>query len=133
MDKNEYTLKFLRELLGGRETPVYSEREKAALRGETPMTMELFQSCLKACTDAGNAAEFMDLFERFPEQGQVWAAELHKELDVISKSLEARGVEIKNMTDEDIQARWTAFRGRIRDEYGDEVADNLAEDIFSVS
>ena len=133
MDKNEYTLNFLHEMLGGGETPDYSEQEQTALCGKIPMTMELFQSCLEACADAGNAAEFMDLFKRFPEQGQVWAAALHKELNAISASLEAQGIEVKEISDEDIQARWTAFRGRVRDEYGDEVADNLAEDIFSVS
>lgn len=75
----------------------------------------------------------MDLFERFPEQGQAWAAALHKELDAISAFLEAQGVEVKKISDEDIQARWTTFKDRVRDEYGDEAADNLAEDIFNVS
>lgn len=42
MDKNEYTLNFLREMLGGSKTPDYSEQEQAALCGKIPMTMELF-------------------------------------------------------------------------------------------
>ena len=133
MDKNEYTLKFLRQMLGSGKTPDYSEQEQAALCGKLPMTMEIFQSCLETCADAGNAAEFMDLFERFPEQGQVWAAALHEALDAISASLEAQGVEVEKMSDEEIQAHWTDFRNRMRDEYGDEVADNLPEDIFSIS
>ena len=132
MGKNEYTLNFLREMLSGGGIPNYSDQEQAALCGKIPMTMELFQSCLKTCADAGNAAEFMDLFERFPEQGQLWATVLHKELYTISASLEGQGIEVKIISDEDIQARWTAFRERVRNECGDEAANNLAEDIFSV-
>lgn len=133
MDKKEYTYNFLRQLLGGDNLPDWSDQEWAALCEETPMTQELFESCLNACAEAGNLAEFVELFGRFPECGKVWAEELDKELDAITAFLEAEGKEVKKLSNEDIQARWTDFRNRIRDEYGDEVADNLSEDIFSVS
>lgn len=130
MDKNEYTMNFLREMLGGDNLPDWSDQEWAALCEEAPMTQELFESCLNACAEAGNLAEFVELFERFPECGKVWTEELDKELDAITAFLE---VEEVKLSDKDIQARWTAFRNRMRDEYGDEVADNLPEDIFSIS
>ena len=130
MDKNEYTLNFLREMLGGDNLPDWSDQEWAALCEEAPMTQELFESCLNACAEAGNLAEFVELFGRFPECGKVWAEELDKELDAITAFLEVGEVKL---SDKDIQARWTAFRNRMRDEYGDETADNLPEDIFSIS
>ena len=78
MDKNEFTLEFLRHLLDTGQTPDYSEQQQAALRGEIPMTMEIFQSCLEACADAGNPAALTDLLDQFPEQGKAWAAKRTK-------------------------------------------------------
>ena len=126
MDEREYTLNFLGKLLGADNLPDWSDQEWAALCEEVPMTQELFESCLDACVEAGNLAEFVELFGRFPECGKVWT----EELDAITAFLE---VEEVKLSDKDIQAHWTAFRDRMRDEYGDEVADDLPEDIFSIS
>lgn len=131
MGKNEYNNVFLQELLGDAETPDYSEQEQAALCGKIPMTVEVFQSCMKACLSARNAAEFMGLFEQFPEYGDIWAEEMRKALDDIAEILGEPSIRIKKLSDEDLQARWTSFRKRVRAELGDEVADSLAEDVFS--
>ena len=96
MDKNEFTMNFLREMLGGDNLPDWSDQEWAALCEEVPMTQELFESCLNACAEAGNLAEFVELFGRFPECGKVWAEELDKELDAITAFLEAEGKEVKS-------------------------------------
>lgn len=132
MDKNEYGNIFLQELLGDSEAPDYSGREQAALCGRIPMTVEIFQSCMKTCLSARNAAEFMGLFEQFPEYGDIWAEEMCRTLDDIAEILGDPGIRIKKLSDEDIQARWTSFRKKVRAELGDKIADSLSEDIFSV-
>ena len=132
MDEREYTLNFLRQQLGGDNLPEWSDQEWDALCGYTDMTQELFESCLNACAEAGNIPEFIELFERFPEYGKAWAEDLGKELDAITAFLEAEGKEVEKLSEEDIQARWTALREDIRAEYGDEVADNLVENIFEI-
>lgn len=105
MDEREYTLNFLRQQLGGDNLPDWSDQEWDALCGYTPMTQELFESCLDACATAGNLAEFVELFGRFPACGKVWTEQLDKELDTITAFLEAEGKEVKKLSEEDIQAR----------------------------
>ena len=132
MDKREYTLDFLRVLLGGDRAPAYSEQEQAALDKTIPMTQELFEGCLDACAKVGNLAEHMELFERFPECGQVWCQQLDKEFAALDTALATQGIEPKPITDEEIRTRWAAFKERMRKTYGDEVADNLADDILAI-
>lgn len=132
MDKREYTLNFLREMVEGNIPPDYSEQERAALRGDVPMTQELFEKCLNTCADAGNFAEFLDLSERFPECGRIWSEGLEKDLDAVEAFLDARGIEATKLTDSDVRSFWMNFRERMRARFGDEVADNLVEDITSL-
>lgn len=131
MDERDFTLNFLGKLVGAAKLPNWSDQEWDALCGEIPMTQELFEFCLNACAEAGNFPEFLELFERFPGYGRVWAEDLDKELGAITAFLEAEGKEVKKLTNEDIQTRWTAFREDIRNELGDEIAGSLTEDIFS--
>lgn len=131
MDKREYTYEVLRILLGGDNTPDYTEQEKAARNKQAPMTQELFASCLNRCAEAGNIPEFFDLFDDFPGCGEIWCDQLEKEMEGLDIHLEARK-KIKMPTNEERQARWLALRERIRKKYGDEIADNLVENIQSL-
>ena len=132
-EKKEFTMDFLEEALSMfGDTPDFSDQEWAALCEEAPMTQELFDSCAAACAEAGNILEFFELFQRWPDFGEVWCSQLDKELDAWDAYLESQGTEPKRLTDEDIQARWTAFKGRVRDELGGNIADNLVDDILSI-
>lgn len=131
MDKREYTYEVLRILLGGDNTPDYTEQEKAARNKQAPMTQELFASCLNRCAEAGNIPEFFDLFDDFPGCGEIWCDQLDKEIQTINIHAEVRKKMI-NLTDEERQMRWASFRERIREKYGDDIADNLVEDILDL-
>lgn len=133
MDRREYTLNFIKEVLASTgDVPDFSDQEWAALCEEAPMTQGLFERCLLTCAEAGNILEFFDLFRRWPEHGRVWCEQLDKGLDTWDAYLEAQGVEPKKLTDDDIRTHWTAFKARVRDELGDETADGLTDDILSI-
>lgn len=132
-DKKEFTMDFLKEALSMfGDTPDFSDQEWAALCEEGQMTQEIFDSCAATCAEAGNILEFFELFERWPDYGAVWCSQLDKELAAWDAYQESQGVELKELTDEEMKARWTAFKDRVRDELGDDIADNLVNDIFSI-
>ena len=90
MDKREFTHEAIRILLGGDNTINYTEQEKAARNKQAPMTQELFASCLNRCAEAGNIPEFFDLFDDFPDYGEIWCDQLDKEMETINIHAEVR-------------------------------------------
>ena len=132
-EKKAFTMDFLEETLRMfGDTPDFSEQGWDALCEDRPMTQALFDRCAAACAEAGNILAFFDLFQRWPDFGEVWCSQLNKELDAWDAYQKAQGHETKKLTDEEIRDRWTAYRERVRDALGDEVADKLVDDIFSI-
>lgn len=129
-EKKEFTMDFLEEALRMfGDTPDFSDQQWAALCEEAPMTQEIFDSCATTCAEAGNILEFFELFQRWPDLGEAWCSQLNKGLDAWNAYLELQGTKI---SDEEIKIRWIAFKGRVWDELGDDIADNLVDDIFSI-
>lgn len=133
MDENKFTLGFLRELISRfGDAPDFSDQEWDALCGYRPMTQEIFDHCVETCANAGNIGEFLELFERFPECGKFWCERLDEEWPFVEALMKEQGIKPTPITDDEIRERWTAFRKWVRTEFGDDIADNLAEDIFNI-
>lgn len=107
-----------RTFVDSMEPPEYSEKQKIALNGETAMTQEIFDSCVKSCADEGNIKELFSLFLRFDDYGKVWCKGLEHDLSLMRK----KG---SRLSSETIQDHYNAFRESVRLIYGDEEADKL--------
>lgn len=130
MSEIEFTSDFLRKLMSTHsDAPDFSDQEWNALCEITPMTQDIFDRCVETCAKAGNIGEFLELFERFPECGRFWCEKLDEEWPLVEAMIKEHGIKSMPISDDEIRERWITFREKVRAEFGDEIADNLLEDL----
>ena len=90
------------------DTPDFTGEEWAALCEESPMSFELFISCIEKCVDGNYGECYFDIIHQFPEYEDQFSEYLEKNYDM------------KPMTPEEVEEKLQSFKEDMREKYGED-------------